>query len=196
VRVPQVTFETVWDTSKFNSLWPSGAANPFVWSFEGSPTGYGTHADYMFGWRGDALQKAMDKSECFYDGCGSIKKQQMSVANQCTVKDFVGEQTDGCKFVNWRVRVRVMVLTYDRAAAAAGYGDDVGGQGVRGCMGFCARACLYSCHIRFRGGVRAMSGLYLRLHVVGISSIHLLRHRNFVLHRRCRWGAFEECFET
>lgn len=52
----------------------------------------------MFGWKGDALQKAMDKSECFYDGCGSIKKQQMSVANQCTVKDFVNEQTDGCKF--------------------------------------------------------------------------------------------------
>jgi hypothetical protein len=57
----------------------------------------GTHADYMFGWRGDSLQKAMDKSECFYDGCGSIKKQQMSVANQCTVKDFVNEQTDGCE---------------------------------------------------------------------------------------------------
>jgi hypothetical protein len=32
VRVPQVTFETVWDTSKFNSMWPSGGANPFVWS--------------------------------------------------------------------------------------------------------------------------------------------------------------------
>lgn len=95
VRVPQVTFETVWDTSKFNSMWPSGGANPFVWSFEGSSSGYGTHADYMFGWKGDALQKAMVKSECFYDGCGSIKKQQMSVANQCTVKDFVGEETAG-----------------------------------------------------------------------------------------------------
>jgi hypothetical protein len=98
VRVPQVTFETVWDTTKFNSMWPSGAPNPFVWSFEGSPTGYGTHADYLFGWKGDALQKAMDKSECFYDGCGSIKKQQMATANQCTVKDMVGEKTDGCKF--------------------------------------------------------------------------------------------------
>jgi hypothetical protein len=98
IRVPQVTFETVWDTTKFNSMWPSGGANPFVWSFEGSPTGYGTHADYLFGWKGDSLQKAMDKSECFYDGCGSIKKQQMATANQCTVKDMVGEKTDGCKF--------------------------------------------------------------------------------------------------
>ncbi|KAH7109106.1 hypothetical protein B0J11DRAFT_601978 [Dendryphion nanum] len=94
VRVPQVTYETVWDTSKFNSLWPSGGPNPFVWSFEGTK-GYGTHADYMFGWKGDSLQKAMDKSECFYDGCGSITKQQMTVANKCTVKDFVGETTDG-----------------------------------------------------------------------------------------------------
>jgi hypothetical protein len=98
VRVPQVTFETVWDTTKFNSMWTSGAPNPFVWSFEGSPTGYGTHADYLFGWKGDALQKAMDKSECFYDGCGSIKKQPMATANKCTVKDMVGEKTDGCTF--------------------------------------------------------------------------------------------------
>ncbi|KAK7751766.1 hypothetical protein SLS62_006251 [Diatrype stigma] len=74
-------------------MWPSGAPNPFVWSFEGN--GYGTHADYMFGWKGDALQRAMDKPECFYDGCGSITKQAMSVANQCTVEDMVGEETDG-----------------------------------------------------------------------------------------------------
>ncbi|KAI0540951.1 hypothetical protein GGR58DRAFT_71138 [Xylaria digitata] len=93
VRMPQVAYETVWDTSKFNSMWPSGAPNPFVWSFEGNAAG--THADYMFGWRGDALQRAMDKSECFYDGCGSITKQPMSTANKCTVKDMVGENTDG-----------------------------------------------------------------------------------------------------
>ncbi|GAW12617.1 hypothetical protein ANO14919_019870 [Xylariales sp. No.14919] len=94
VRMPQVTYETVWDTSKFNSMWPSGAPNPYVWSFEGV-NGRGNHADYMFGWKGDALQRAMDKSECFYDGCGSLKKQAMSTASACTVKDMVGEQTDG-----------------------------------------------------------------------------------------------------
>jgi uncharacterized protein DUF1996 len=98
IRVPQVTFETTWDTRKFNSLWRSGDPNPFVWSFEGNINGYGTHADYMFGWKKDALQRAMDKSECFYDGCGSIKKQAMSIANQCTVKDMIGEQTEGCTF--------------------------------------------------------------------------------------------------
>lgn len=96
VRVPQVAFETVWDTSRFNDLWPAGTPSPFVWSFEG--VGYGTHADYMFGWKGDSLQRAMDTPECFYDGCGSIEKQDMAVANQCTVENFVGEETDGCMF--------------------------------------------------------------------------------------------------
>ncbi|XXH03340.1 hypothetical protein Hte_009738 [Hypoxylon texense] len=94
VRMPQVTYETVWDTTKFNSMWPSGTPNPFVWSFEGT-SGYGTHADYMFGWKGDSLQRAMNKSECFYDGCGSITKQVMTEANKCTVPDMVGEETDG-----------------------------------------------------------------------------------------------------
>ena len=95
VRMPQVTYETVWDTTKFNSMWKSGTPNPFVWSFEG--TSAGTHADYTFGWKGDSLQRAMDKSECFYDGCGSITKQAMSTANKCTVEDTVGEVTDGCR---------------------------------------------------------------------------------------------------
>ncbi|KAN0095816.1 protein of unknown function (DUF1996) domain containing protein [Hyaloscypha variabilis] len=94
VRVPQVTYETVWDTTQFSKLWKSGDPNPFVWSFEGD-SGFGTHADYMFGWKGDALALAMNKSECFYDGCGSITKQDMSVANKCTVKDMVGENIDG-----------------------------------------------------------------------------------------------------
>jgi len=75
-------------------LWTAGSPNPFVWSFLG--TGAGTHADYLFGWKGDSLQRAMDKSECFYDGCGSIKKQPMATANQCKVQDFVAESTDGC----------------------------------------------------------------------------------------------------
>ena len=96
VRMPQVAFETVWDTTKFNSMWPSGAPNPFVWSYEGN--GAGTHADYMFGWKGDSLQRAMDKSECFYDGCGSIQKQQMTVANQCKIQETVKEQVEGCEY--------------------------------------------------------------------------------------------------
>ncbi|KAK0639808.1 hypothetical protein B0T16DRAFT_395468 [Cercophora newfieldiana] len=99
VRMPQVTYETVWDTTKFNSMWdPAKDKQPFVWSYERPGVaggGYGTHADYLFGWQGDSLQRAMDKSECFYDGCGSIKKQTMDVANKCTVKTLVKENIDG-----------------------------------------------------------------------------------------------------
>jgi hypothetical protein len=128
VRVPQVTYETVWDTTKFNSMWPSGAPNPYVWSFEGT-SGYGTHADYMFGWKGDALQRAMDKSECFYDGCGSITKQAMATANQCTVKDFVGEETDGCRFSVFGVLDGLMLTGY-RASDASGHVYGVIGLGM------------------------------------------------------------------
>ena len=41
VRMPQVTYETVWDTREFNSLWKSGDKQPFVWSYAGT-SGYGT----------------------------------------------------------------------------------------------------------------------------------------------------------
>ena len=86
-----------------------------MWSFEGT-NGPGTHADYMFGWKGDALQRAMDKSECFYDGCGTLKKQPMATANQCTVKDMVGEQTDGCTFCDEdRSTTVTWMLTCSRA---------------------------------------------------------------------------------
>ncbi|KAL1899232.1 hypothetical protein Sste5346_003155 [Sporothrix stenoceras] len=94
VRVPQVVYETVWDTTKFSSLWKEGQPQPFVWSFEGV-SGYGTHADYMFGWKGDALERAMAKSECFYDGCGALKKQAMTEANKCKVREMVNENIDG-----------------------------------------------------------------------------------------------------
>jgi hypothetical protein len=107
VRMPQLVYETVWDTTKFNSMWDSTKQlNPYVWSFEASGNGgSGTHADYMFGWKGDSLQKAMDKSECFYDGCGAIKTQQMSVANQCKVKDYVRDNIDGCEFTFVQTRL-------------------------------------------------------------------------------------------
>lgn len=52
----------------------------------------------MFGWQGDSLQRAMDTEDCFYDGCGSLKKQTMAEANKCKVREMVvGDQIDGCK---------------------------------------------------------------------------------------------------
>lgn len=52
----------------------------------------------MFGWQGDSLQRAMDQNDCFYDGCGSLKKQTMAEANKCKVREMVvGDNIDGCK---------------------------------------------------------------------------------------------------
>lgn len=97
VQIPQLFFETIWDTRKFNdrALWPEATDNrkhPFVWSY-GDALGYGTHADYVFAWAGDSLQKAMS-SNCNIN-CPQLKTQSIAVGNQCGVTQKVKEETDG-----------------------------------------------------------------------------------------------------
>jgi hypothetical protein len=60
-------------------------------------TGYGQHADYVFGWKGDALQRAMENSKCVGAACPELKTQSFSAANTCQVKDSIGENVDGCR---------------------------------------------------------------------------------------------------
>lgn len=98
IRVPQVAYETLWDTTQFNSLWPSDGSQPFTLSY-GDNTGYGTHADYVFGWKDDSLQRAMDSS-CMFNACENgnpLKSQGVAEMNQCQVKSTVDEDIDGCK---------------------------------------------------------------------------------------------------
>jgi hypothetical protein len=106
VRVPQVAFETMWDTAPFNdpALWPEDGSQPFVWS-TGDTKGYSTHADYLFGWEGDSLQRAMD-SDCFFQRCaddrpgGVLKIQTPEEQNACKLQRLtVEEDVDGCKFL-------------------------------------------------------------------------------------------------
>lgn len=59
-------------------------------------TGYGTHGDYMFGWKDDSLQRAMDTA-C-YVNCPTLKTQEVADMNACTIKSQVDEDFDGCKF--------------------------------------------------------------------------------------------------
>ncbi|KAF3058524.1 putative carbohydrate-binding module family 1 protein [Daldinia childiae] len=101
VPVPRLTpsrsplfYEVIWDTRAFNNPndWPTDGSQPFVWSY-GDPTGYGNHGDYMFGWKGDALQKAMD-SNCNIN-CPQLKTQSISQGNQCSKKVSVNEEIDG-----------------------------------------------------------------------------------------------------
>lgn len=105
VRMPQVAYETLWDTTQFNNMWPADGSNPFVLSF-GDDLGYGTHADYLFGWKGDSLQRAMD-SDCMFQRCEKGKpllSQSVREMNACGVKQMVTENIDGCRFLGLLLR--------------------------------------------------------------------------------------------
>jgi hypothetical protein len=98
IRVPQIAYETMWNTTVFKDMWPADGSQPFVWSFVGN--GYGTHADYVFGWKGDSLQRVMNDS-CMFHGCGSpgkqgiLKTQSVEDMNACGVQSTVVEDVDG-----------------------------------------------------------------------------------------------------
>ncbi|OTB07579.1 hypothetical protein M426DRAFT_240807 [Hypoxylon sp. CI-4A] len=98
VRMPQLAYETMWNTTVFEDMWPKDGSQPFVWSFTGS--GYGTHADYVFGWKGDSLQRAMNDS-CMFHACGSpgkqgiLQTQTIPDMNACVVENTVTEDTEG-----------------------------------------------------------------------------------------------------
>ncbi|KAK3345872.1 hypothetical protein B0T25DRAFT_483419 [Lasiosphaeria hispida] len=96
VRMPQVAYETLWDTTQFDKLWPADGSNPFVLSY-GDAKGYGTHADYLFGWKGDSLQRAMD-DKCMFNACENgrpLKSQNVAAMNKCAVKTMINENLDG-----------------------------------------------------------------------------------------------------
>ncbi|KAI0594224.1 hypothetical protein F4775DRAFT_586298 [Biscogniauxia sp. FL1348] len=93
VPVPQLMYETVWDTRQFNNPddWPEDGSQPFVWSF-GDQTGYGSHGDYLFGWKGDALQRTMD-TPCYVD-CPTLTTQSIADQNKCKIDRTVDEDID------------------------------------------------------------------------------------------------------
>jgi hypothetical protein len=116
VRTAQVMYEVVWDTKPFNDLdWPKDGSNPFVWSF-GDATGYANHADYVFGWKDDALQKILDLPCHFATNCSEygVKMQSIDKMNSCTQDPVVDEDIDSCKsliflFANFMIRIVVVV---------------------------------------------------------------------------------------
>ncbi|KAH6717339.1 hypothetical protein BKA61DRAFT_733469 [Leptodontidium sp. MPI-SDFR-AT-0119] len=86
VRIPQVMYEIMYDTSSFaDKKYYQNGKQPLVYSF-GDPTGYGAHGDYLFGWVDGSLQKAMDTlgTECFSETCPPLKLQLGKLAIACT----------------------------------------------------------------------------------------------------------------
>jgi len=49
VKLPQLMFEVIWDTSAFNNKadWPADGSQPFTFS-QGDNTGYGQHGDCKY----------------------------------------------------------------------------------------------------------------------------------------------------
>ncbi|KAF2685437.1 hypothetical protein K458DRAFT_300665 [Lentithecium fluviatile CBS 122367] len=95
VRIPQLMYEVVWDTTPFNNKadWPADGSQPFYLSY-GDNTGLGQHADYVFGWKGNELQKGMDASGCFGAKCKDMKNQAIEPAKKCSVSKKVKEPLD------------------------------------------------------------------------------------------------------
>ncbi|KAJ3526220.1 hypothetical protein NMY22_g10256 [Coprinellus aureogranulatus] len=99
VRLPLLFVEIVWDTRPFNlpEFWTEEGKQPFVFSM-GDPTGYGQHGDYMFGWEGDSLARAM--ATCT-DGipapenCTPLTVQDIGTMNNCRVPVKVPEIVEG-----------------------------------------------------------------------------------------------------
>lgn len=101
VRIPQLLFETVWDTTVFNnkSSWTVDSngkpTQPFVLS-HGDDTGYGFYAEWVNGWEYQALQDAMDKFFGHCKGeCAGLQRQSVEEANKCNQEAVVKEEIDG-----------------------------------------------------------------------------------------------------
>ncbi|KAI6081545.1 hypothetical protein F4821DRAFT_248981 [Hypoxylon rubiginosum] len=95
VKIPQVMLEVMWDTRIFNDpdLWPEDGSQPFVWS-TGDSSGFSQHGDYVFGWKDDSLQRAMD-NRCNGAVCSALKVQSAEDAMKCTKQRVVEEDYDG-----------------------------------------------------------------------------------------------------
>lgn len=118
VQIPQIMLENVWDTSVFpQSEWPEDGSQPFVWS-QGDPTGYGGHADYVFGWKGDSLQSAMD-ARCNLNDCSELTTQSYTAANSC-LKDKTVVEPDGADECESSYTKEVQPIDYLLLTLAAG----------------------------------------------------------------------------
>jgi len=89
----------MWNVSTFmdKSIFPADGKNPFTYSM--NLGGSAAHGDYVFGWKDNTLQLAMDNGCNLDKDCAKAKitKQQPDVYNACTKKQQAPEEVDGCE---------------------------------------------------------------------------------------------------
>ncbi|KAI1346710.1 hypothetical protein F5Y01DRAFT_330474 [Xylaria sp. FL0043] len=97
VKLPQIMYELMWDVHEFadSADFPTDGTNPYIYSM--NVGGSAAHGDYLFGWEGDTLQKAMDNQCNLNTDCpkAGITAQAESVYSACTVPQQAPEQVDG-----------------------------------------------------------------------------------------------------
>jgi hypothetical protein len=97
VKLPQIMYELMWDTHTFADSpdFPTDGTNPYIYSM--NVGGSAAHGDYVFGWEGDTLQKAMDNSCNLNTDCprAGITAQPESAYSACTMKQQAPEDVDG-----------------------------------------------------------------------------------------------------
>ncbi|KAK3387896.1 hypothetical protein B0H63DRAFT_166271 [Podospora didyma] len=96
VKLPQIMYELMWNVSSFmdKSIWPD-SGNALMYSM--NLGGAAAHGDYVFGWKGDSLQKAMDKNCNLNKDCpaAGLTYQAPEKYNACNVKQQAPEDVEG-----------------------------------------------------------------------------------------------------
>jgi len=95
VKMPQIMYELMWDTRKIDRSWFPDSGNPYTYSM--NIGGAAAHGDYVFGWKGDSLQKAMDKQCNLNKDCpaAGLTAQTPDKYNACKIKQQSPEDVNG-----------------------------------------------------------------------------------------------------